>query len=62
MKIDIEIDDALITDTFKATGLTSQHEVIELALKTLKQIKQQETIRAFRGKLHWDSDLDFMRT
>lgn len=62
MKIDIEIDDALITDTLKATGLTSQNEVIELALKTLMQIKQQEGIRAFRGELPWDGDLESMRT
>ena len=41
MKTNVEVDDALVTDALKATGLTTQHEVVELALKTLIQIKRQ---------------------
>ncbi|NJR51717.1 MAG: type II toxin-antitoxin system VapB family antitoxin [Leptolyngbyaceae cyanobacterium CSU_1_3] len=62
MKTTIEIDDTLVIDALKATGLTLQQEVIELALKTLIQIKQQEAIRSFRGQLPWDGDLESMRT
>jgi Arc/MetJ family transcription regulator len=62
MKTNVEIDDALVTDALKVTGLKTQQEVIELALKTLIQIKQQEDIRSFRGQLPWDSDLESMRT
>jgi Arc/MetJ family transcription regulator len=61
MKTNIEIDNALVADALEATGLTAQHEVVELALKTLIQIKRQEAIRAFRGQLPWDDDLDSMR-
>ena len=56
------IDNALVADALEATGLTAQHEVVELALKTLIQIKRQEAIRAFRGQLPWDGDLESMRT
>lgn len=62
MKTSIEIDDALIANAIKATGLTTGREVVELALKLLIQIKQQETIKTLRGKLSWDGDLAAMRT
>ncbi|MGV0026146.1 type II toxin-antitoxin system VapB family antitoxin [Phormidesmis priestleyi] len=62
MKTTIEIDDTLVIDALKATGLTAQHEVVELALKTLIQIKGQEAIKSLRGQLPWDGNLESMRT
>ncbi|NEP16291.1 MAG: type II toxin-antitoxin system VapB family antitoxin [Leptolyngbya sp. SIO4C1] len=51
MKTNIEIDDTLIADALKTTGLTTTDQVIELALKMLIQLKRQENIKSFRGKL-----------
>ncbi|MEG4166010.1 MULTISPECIES: type II toxin-antitoxin system VapB family antitoxin [unclassified Microcoleus] len=62
MKSTIEIDSSLITNALQVTGLTAQQEVIELALSLLIQMKNQENLRALRGKLAWDGDLDRMRT
>ena len=62
MKTSVEVDNALVIDALKVTGLTAQDEVIELALKILIQIKHQEAIKSFRGKLQWDGDLEAMRT
>jgi Arc/MetJ family transcription regulator len=62
MKTNIDIDDALIADALKVTGLTATDKVVELALTMLVQIKRQEAIKAFRGKLPWDGDLNQMRT
>ncbi|NJL45179.1 MAG: type II toxin-antitoxin system VapB family antitoxin [Leptolyngbyaceae cyanobacterium SM2_3_12] len=62
MKTSIDIDNALVADALQATGLTATEEVIELALKLLIQVKQQEAIKAFRGKLPWDGDLETLRT
>jgi Arc/MetJ family transcription regulator len=61
MKTSITIDNALISDALQATGLTATDEVVEMALKLLIQIKHQDRIKAFRGKLPWDGDLDEMR-
>jgi len=36
--------------------------VIEEALRTLTRLKRQENIRALRGQLHWEGDLDKLRT
>lgn len=62
MKINIEVDESLMADALQATGLTATDQVIELALTMLIQMKRQEAIKAFRGKLPWDGDLDEMRT
>ncbi|MBP1206513.1 Arc/MetJ family transcription regulator [Duganella sp. 1411] len=61
MRTNIVIDDKLIEDTLRATGLTTKREVVELGLRTLLRLKKQEKIRQFRGKLAWDGDLDTMR-
>ena len=62
MKTNVEVDNILVTDALKVTGLSAQQEVVELALKLLIQMKNQESIRAWRGKLSWDGNLDQMRT
>ncbi|MDY6979896.1 MAG: type II toxin-antitoxin system VapB family antitoxin [Pseudomonadota bacterium] len=61
MRTNIEIDDKLMADVLKATGLKTKKEVVELGLKTLIRIKKQEGIKRFRGKLEWSGDLDDMR-
>ena len=62
MRTNIVIDDTLMADALKLTGLKTKREAVELGLKTLIRLKKQEEIRKFRGKLHWDGDLDEMRT
>ena len=62
MRTNIVIDDALMNEVLKATGLKTKREAVELGLKTLLRLKKQERIRAFRGELPWDGDLDAMRT
>lgn len=61
MRITIAIDDKLMADALRATGLTSKREAIELALRTLLQLSEQAEIRHYRGKLAWEGDLDAMR-
>jgi Arc/MetJ family transcription regulator len=62
MRTNIVIDDTLMDDALKLTGLKTKREAVELGLKTLIRLKHQEEIRRFRGKLRWDGDLDEMRT
>ena len=62
MRTNIVIDDALMQDVLKATGLKTKREAVELGLRMLLRLKKQEHIKAFRGKLHWEGDLDAMRT
>jgi Arc/MetJ family transcription regulator len=41
--------------------LKTKREAVELGLQTLVRLSKQEEIRRFRGKLHWEGDLDAMR-
>ena len=62
MRTNIVIDDKLMADALKVTGARTKREVVELGLRALVQLKQQERIRGFRGKLKWSGDLERMRT
>lgn len=62
MRTNIVIDDTLMKEALKATGLRTKREAVELGLKTLIRLKKQEQIRSYRGKLRWEGDLDTMRT
>jgi Arc/MetJ family transcription regulator len=62
MRTNIVIDDALMADTLKATGLKTKREAVELGLRTLLRLRRQQEIRQFRGRLAWDGDLDAMRS
>lgn len=62
MRTNIVIDDRLMRETLRATGARTKREVVELGLRTLLRLKQQEEIRRHRGKLDWRGDLEAMRT
>jgi len=42
--------------------LKTQKEVVEEGLKVLIQIKNQSKLKLFRCKLHWEGDIQKMRT
>jgi Arc/MetJ family transcription regulator len=62
MRTNIVIDDKLMKKALAATGASTKKEVVEIGLKTLIRLHEQEQIRKLRGKLHWEGDLDKMRT
>jgi Arc/MetJ family transcription regulator len=62
VRTNIVIDDQLMDETLRVTGLKTKREVVELGLRTLLRLKQQEKIRRLRGKLDWQGDLEAMRT
>jgi Arc/MetJ family transcription regulator len=62
MRTNIVIDDKLMEETLRVTGIKTKREAVELGLRTLLKLRQQEQIRRFRGKLDWQGDLDAMRT
>ena len=61
MRTNIEIDDKLMADTLRATGLRTKREAVELALRTLLRLRQQESLKRLRGKVDWQGDLEVMR-
>jgi Arc/MetJ family transcription regulator len=62
MRTNIVIDDRLMRDTLRATGLKTKREAVEHGLQTLLRLSKQAEIRRLRGKLHWQGDLNSMRS
>lgn len=62
MRTNILIDDKLMRETLRVTGLSTKREAVETGLRTLLRLSRQAQIRQLRGKLHWEGDLDAMRS
>jgi Arc/MetJ family transcription regulator len=62
MRTNIVIDDDLMTEALDVSGNRTKRETVEEALKLLITLKNQAKIRALRGKLRWEGDLESMRT
>ena len=61
MRTNIVIDDKLMNLAMQLTGLKTKKAIVEEALRTLIQHKQQERILTLHGKVEWEGDLDEMR-
>jgi Arc/MetJ family transcription regulator len=62
MRTNIVIDDQLMTQVLKATGIKTKRDAVEAGLRLLLQVKAQEGMRSLRGKVPWEGDLEAMRT
>ncbi len=62
MRTNIDIDEKLMNDALKLTGLKTKRDAVELGLKTLVRLQKQAEIRKYKGKLKWEGDLDDMRS
>jgi Arc/MetJ family transcription regulator len=61
MRTNIVIDDQLITDVQKITGIKTKKGVVEEGLKLLLRLKRQEMVKRRRGKFKWKGNLETMR-
>jgi Arc/MetJ family transcription regulator len=61
MRTNIEIDEKLIRETLKATGLKTKRAVVDHALRELLRVSRQAEMRKLRGKFRWEGDLEKMR-
>ena len=62
MRTNIVIDDALINEAMALSQLKTKKAVVETGLRLLVQLKKQERIKRFRGKLKWEGDLNALRS
>ena len=61
MRTNIVIDDQLITDVQKITGIKTKKGVVEEGLKVLLRLKSQQLVKNRRGKLKWTGNFETMR-
>jgi Arc/MetJ family transcription regulator len=58
----IEIDEAVVGELMEITGLKTQQEVVDKALKEMVDRRRvQRKLLELEGKIEWDGDLDAMR-
>lgn len=61
MRTNIIIDDKLMKQAMDISGAKTKKATVEKALTLLIRMKKQENIRALKGMLNWEGDLDTMR-
>ncbi|UZF90345.1 type II toxin-antitoxin system VapB family antitoxin [Bosea sp. NBC_00550] len=61
MRTNIELDDTLLAEAMKATGLPTKRATVEEALRiVVRQHRQRHALEELSG-LGWEGDLDAMR-
>jgi Arc/MetJ family transcription regulator len=60
MRTNVEIDDALIEEAQRLTGLKTKREVVDAALRMLIRIEKANIID-LAGKVQWEGNLDESR-
>jgi Arc/MetJ family transcription regulator len=61
MRTNIDIDDALMAEAQRASGLPTKKAVVEEGLRLLVRLRGQETILDLAGKVRWTGDLEESR-
>ena len=57
MRTNIEIDDDIMDEAQRLTGLSTKRETVDFALRELIARQRRLGILSLRGKVHWDGDL-----
>ena len=60
-RTNIVLDETLVEAGLKATGLKTQKELVDFALRDLLRREAQKKILELRGKIEWEGDLFEMR-
>ena len=61
MRTNVEIDDKLLEEAMRVSGLKTKRAVIDAALQMFVRVKCQNDILRLAGKVRWEGDLDDMR-
>lgn len=61
MRTNIVINNKLMSQALKLSGLKTKREAVEAGLEMLVKMARQGKIRVARGKLRWQGDLAAMR-
>ena len=61
MRTNVVIDDALMDEALKVSGLKTKRQAIEEGLRLLVRTRRQAPVRGLRGALTWEGSLDDMR-
>ena len=60
-RTNVVVDKDLVQSGLRLTGLKTQRELIDFALRELVRREGQKSILALRGRVQWSGDLEAMR-
>ncbi|MBN1961399.1 MAG: type II toxin-antitoxin system VapB family antitoxin [Deltaproteobacteria bacterium] len=60
-RTNIVLDEKLVAEAMRLSGLTTTKQIVHLALKTFIQRAKRQSILKLRGKVDWDGDLSVWR-
>jgi Arc/MetJ family transcription regulator len=61
VRTNIDIDDRLIREALRVSGLKTKRAVVAAGLQMLIRVKRQQEILDLAGKVHWEGNLDETR-
>ncbi len=60
-RTNIVLDEALVENCRKLTGIKTRKALIDYALRELLRHENQTNLLKLKGKIHWEGDLDEWR-
>jgi Arc/MetJ family transcription regulator len=60
-RTNIVMDEKLIKEGMKTTGIKTRRALVDYALRDLLRRESQKRILELKGKVHWEGDLSSMR-
>jgi len=62
MRTNIVLDDQLVAEAMRLTGIRTKREIIDEALRLLVRLERQKDVFKLQGTVSWEGNLDAMRT
>ena len=60
-RTNVVLDEILVEKCRKATGIKTQKELLDYALRELLRHEDQKKILELKGRVHWEGDLEHWR-
>jgi len=61
MRTNIDIDDGLMREALRRSGVRTKRAAVEAGLRLLVETYAQQSIRRLKGKVRWEGDLNASR-
>jgi Arc/MetJ family transcription regulator len=58
MRTNVDLDDALVAEAFRLTGVRTKRALLHLALEELVRIKKKANLAELAGKITFEDDFD----
>ncbi|MCD6255977.1 MAG: type II toxin-antitoxin system VapB family antitoxin [Deltaproteobacteria bacterium] len=61
MRTNIVLDDKLVEEGMRLTGVKTKRELVNLALRELIERRRRKNLLKFEGKIEWEGNLNEIR-